>query len=102
MFPLQRLAGRVLRHHVGGDEDVLGADQRLVDEDVGDGRRRGCGCRRDDKIRNRSLWRGKEIDCDSVTEFLQRNFSILSCNQHKLNSLQCDLYLTLVHASVPL
>lgn len=39
MLPLQRLGAGVLRHHVGGDEDVLGADQRRVDEDVGDGRR---------------------------------------------------------------
>lgn len=44
MLPLQRLAAGVLRHHVGGDEDVLGANQRGVDEDVGDGGRRGRGC----------------------------------------------------------
>lgn len=37
MLPLQRLSGHVLRHHAGGDEDVLRADQRRVDEDVGDG-----------------------------------------------------------------
>lgn len=45
MLPLQRLAARVLRHHVGGDEDVLGANQRRVDEDVGDGGRGWRGCR---------------------------------------------------------
>lgn len=39
MLPLQRLAAGVLRHHVGGDEDVLGANQRRVDEDIGDGGR---------------------------------------------------------------
>lgn len=37
VLPFQRgarVTGRVLRHHVGGNEDVLGADERGVDEDV--------------------------------------------------------------------
>lgn len=45
MLPLQRVPAGVLRHHVGGDEDVLGADQRRVDEDVGDGGGGWRGCR---------------------------------------------------------
>lgn len=36
VLSLQRtgVTGRVLRHHVGCDEDVLGADERGIDEDV--------------------------------------------------------------------
>lgn len=45
MLPLERLAGGVLRHHVGSDQDVLGANQRRVDEDVGDGGRGRRRCR---------------------------------------------------------
>lgn len=44
VLPLQRVSAGVLRRHVGGDEDVLGANQRWIDEDVGDSRRGGCGC----------------------------------------------------------
>lgn len=40
-FQRARVAGRVLRHHVGRDEDVLGADERGVDEDVLDRARSG-------------------------------------------------------------
>lgn len=45
MLPLQRISARVLRRHVGGDEDVLGANQRWIDEDIGDSRCGGRGCR---------------------------------------------------------
>lgn len=52
MLPLQRLGAGVLRHHVGGDEDVLGANQRRVDEDVGDGRRGRRGWQKKKKKRD--------------------------------------------------
>lgn len=44
VLPLQRVSAGVLRRHVGGDEDVLGANQRWIDEDVGDSGCGGCGC----------------------------------------------------------
>lgn len=43
VLPLQRVSAGVLRRHVGGDKDVLGANQRWIDEDVGDSRCGGCG-----------------------------------------------------------
>lgn len=45
MLPLEWVSTGVLWRHISGDEDVLGANQRRVDEDVGDGGRgwRGCG-----------------------------------------------------------
>lgn len=61
MLPLERLAAGVLRHHVGGDEDVLGANQRLVDEDVGDGGCGGRGCEDEEE------WRGLKL---TFTHFL--------------------------------
>lgn len=56
MLPLQRLGGGVLRHHVGGDEDVLGANQRRVDEDVGDGRRGRRGWQKKKKSDDYTFW----------------------------------------------
>lgn len=56
MLPLQRLGGGVLRHHVGGDEDVLGANQRRVDEDVRDGRRGRRGWQKKKKSDDYTFW----------------------------------------------
>lgn len=56
MLPLQRLGSGVLRHHVGGDEDVLGANQRRVDEDVRDGRRGRRGWQKKKKSDDYTFW----------------------------------------------
>lgn len=63
VLPLQRVSAGVLRRHVGGDEDVLGANQRWVDEDVGDSRRggRGCGGERNNQSLKSSLWFSTEV-----------------------------------------
>lgn len=56
MLPLQRLPAGALRRHVGGDEDVLGANQRWVDEDVGHGRRGRRRCQHKDSVSLSSEW----------------------------------------------